>query len=166
MHNKNTRFMYIKEFEVRWSDLDANRHLANSSYVNFMSHTRMGFLTGLGLSHKHMVAHGLGPVVFYEHIYYFREVFPGPPIRVSLQLAGLAEDGRFFEFHHDFYDQKGTHMAHCEMMGAWIDLGTRKLTGLPEALLLKFNEVERPGHFRVLTREDTRKYAKQPKDLV
>jgi len=81
--------MYIKEFEVRWSDLDANRHLANSSYVNFMSHTRMGFLTGLGLSHKHMVAHGLGPVVFYEHIYYFREVFPGPPIRVSLQLAGL-----------------------------------------------------------------------------
>ena len=28
--------MYLKEFEVRWNDLDANRHLANSSYINFM----------------------------------------------------------------------------------------------------------------------------------
>ncbi len=158
--------MYIKEFEIRWSDLDANRHLANSSFINFMSHTRMSFLIGLGLDHKHLVSYGLGPVVFYEHIYYYREVLPGPPIRVSLQLAGLAEDGRFFEFHHDFYDQKGTHMAHCEMMGAWIDLNTRKLTALPEALLLRFDEVERPGNFRVLSREDTRKYAKQPKNLV
>jgi acyl-CoA thioester hydrolase len=158
--------MYIKEFEIRWSDLDANRHLANSAYINFMSHTRMSFLTEMDLSHRHLEEFGLGPVVFYEHIYYFREVFPGAPIRVSLQLAGLAEDGRFFEFHHDFYDQKGIHMAHCEMLGAWIDLKSRKLTALPEELQQKFDQMERPTGFRVLSREDTRKYAKQPKDLV
>jgi len=25
--------MYTKEFDIRWSDIDANRHLANSAYV-------------------------------------------------------------------------------------------------------------------------------------
>ncbi len=158
--------MYIKEFEIRWSDVDANRHLANSAYVNFMSHTRMSFLTEMGLSHLHLKDFNLGPVVFYEHIYYFREVLAGPPVKVSLQLAGMAEDGRFFEFHHDIYDHKGTHMAHCEMMGAWIDLKTRKITGLPEELRNKFERVERPEDFKVLTKENTRKYAKIPKDLV
>lgn len=44
--------MYSKQFEVRWSDLDANRHLANSAYMNFMSHTRMGFFNGKWLRSK------------------------------------------------------------------------------------------------------------------
>ncbi len=158
--------MYTKEFEIRWSDLDANRHLANSAYINFMSHTRMSFLTDLGLSHPHLKEYQLGPVVFYEHVYYFREIFPGPPVKVSLSLAGLSEDGRFFEFHHDFYDHRGRHMAHCEMMGAWIDLRSRKLTGLPQDLKQRMERVERPEGFRVLTKEDTRKYARKPKDLV
>jgi acyl-CoA thioester hydrolase len=30
--------MYLKEFEIRWSDVDANRHLANSAYLNYMAH--------------------------------------------------------------------------------------------------------------------------------
>jgi acyl-CoA thioesterase FadM len=42
--------MYFKEFEVRWSDLDGNMHLANSAYINFMSHTRMSFLLEQGIS--------------------------------------------------------------------------------------------------------------------
>ncbi len=158
--------MYIKEFEIRWSDLDANRHLANSAYVNFMSHTRLSFLTEIGFNLSYIQEYDIGPVVFHEHIYYFREILQGPPIRVSLQLAGLSEDGRFFEFHHDFYNYKGMHMAHCEMMGAWIDLKTRKLTGLPEVLKEPFELVERPASFKVLTKEDTRKYAKRPQDLA
>ena len=158
--------MYVKEFEIRWSDLDANRHLANSAYVNFMGHTRMSFLTELGLSHLQLKEHGLGPVVFYEHIYYFREIFPGPPVQVSLKVAGLSEDGCFFEFHHDVYNHKGIHMAHCEMMGAWIDLTSRKLTALPNDLMELFDKVERPEGFRTLTKADTRKYSKKPKDLV
>ena len=36
--------MYLKEFEIRWADLDANRHVANSSFVDMLSETRMSFL--------------------------------------------------------------------------------------------------------------------------
>ncbi len=158
--------MYMKSFEIRWSDLDANRHLANSAYINFMSHTRMAYLTEQGFSQKAMQQEQIGPVVFYEHMYYFREILAGPPIRVSLEVKGMSEDGMFFEFHHNFYDAKGRHMAHCEMMGAWIDLKTRKLTSLTNDLLSRFSAMEKAEEFRVLTREDTRKYFKRPKDLA
>ena len=76
--------MFFKEFEIRWSDTDANRHLANSAYINFMSHTRMAYLGLLGFNQKSMGAHNIGPVVFYEHVYYFKEAFPGMPVKVSL----------------------------------------------------------------------------------
>ncbi len=158
--------MYTKSFEIRWSDLDANRHLANSAYINFMSHTRMSYLIEHGFGHKTLQKEQIGPVVFYEHMYYFREIFAGRPIRVSLEVKGMSEDGMFFEFHHNFYDDAGRHMAHCEMMGAWIDLQTRKLTPLAEGQLERFDAMEKAEDFRWLTREDTRKYVKRPKDLV
>ena len=65
--------MYFKEFEIRWNDLDANKHLGNSSYVEFMSHARMSFLTDHGIGLDVMASFGLGPIVLYEHIYYFKE---------------------------------------------------------------------------------------------
>lgn len=158
--------MFTKEFEIRWSDVDANRHLANSAYINFMSHTRMSYLIEIGFGQEEMAKNNLGPVVFYEHIYYFKEVFPGKPVRVSLELKGLSEDGMYFEFAHNFYDTKGRNVAHCEMLGAWIDLRTRKLSQLPPALYQKFNSITKTDDFRVLTKEDTRKFDKRPKDLI
>jgi len=158
--------MYLKDFEIRWSDTDANRHLANSAYINFMSHTRMAFLMELGFNQKTMAEHEIGPVVFYEHVYYFKEAFAGKPIRVSMEVKGLSEDGKFFEFHHNFYDYKGRNFAHCEMMGAWVDLKTRNLTGLSDVFLDAFNKIEKAEGFKVLTKEDTRKFARTPKDLA
>jgi len=157
--------MYLKDFEIRWSDIDANRHLANSAYLNFMSHTRMAFLMQLGFDQKTLAQHEIGPVVFYEHMYYFKEAFPGRPIKVSMEVMGMSEDAKFFEFHHNFYDYKGRNFAHCEMMGAWMDLKTRNLTGLTNEFLKSFSGVEKGEGFRVLTKEDTRKFTKVPKDL-
>lgn len=157
--------MFLKEFEIRWSDMDANRHLANSSYINFMSHTRMAFLDANGLNLKTLAAIHISPVVFYEHVYYFKEAFAGKPIKVSLEMKGMSPDGMFFEFHHNFYDAKGRNFAHCEMMGAWINLNSRALTGLPEEILLQFDTLEKASDFKVLTKEDTRRFSKKPKDL-
>ncbi|PKA98058.1 acyl-CoA thioester hydrolase [Flavobacteriaceae bacterium MAR_2009_75] len=158
--------MYLKEFEIRWSDVDANRHLANSAYLNFMSHTRMAFLFELGFDQKTLAKNEIGPVVFYEHMYYFKEAFPGKPVQVSMEIMGMSEDAKFFEFHHNFYNHKGENFAHCEMMGAWMDLATRKLTGLTNEFLTSFSAAEKGEGFRVLTKEDTRKFARAPKDLV
>ncbi|MGI9553274.1 MAG: acyl-CoA thioesterase, partial [Aurantibacter sp.] len=114
---------------------------------------------------KLLEEHQIGPVVFYEHMYYFKEVFPGRPVRVSLEVVGMSEDGKFFEFNHNFYDSNGNNVAHCEMMGAWMSLETRGLISLPEELLKIFNTVERPKTFRILTKEDSRRFSKLPKNL-
>ena len=158
--------MYLKEFEVRWNDLDANRHLANSSYINFMSHTRLSYMMENGFGQNSMVTNNIGPVVFYEHMFYFREVFPGKPIRVSLQLKGISKNGMYFEFQHNFYNHEGENMARCNMMGGWIDLQTRKLRDLPNKHFLTLNELEKTGDFKNLTKDDTRKLKQFPQKLI
>ncbi|WP_046743293.1 acyl-CoA thioesterase [Kordia zhangzhouensis] len=157
--------MYFKEFDIRWSDLDANRHLANSAYINFMSHTRMGFLIENGFTQQQLAKHNIGPVVFYEHMYYFKEAFPGKPVKVSLEIAGLSEDGMFFEFVHNFYDIHGKNFASCEMMGAWIDLKTRQLIGLPNEFNTAIAKAPKSENFKILSKEDTRRFGKKPENL-
>lgn len=157
--------MYLKEFEIRWSDLDPNGHLANASYVNFMSHTRMSFMLENGFTPAELIKNNLGPVVFYEQIYYFKELFMGKPVKVSLELKGLSEDGMFFEFLHNIYDHTGRNCARSEMLGSWIDLKTRRLTFLPAELRQRLNDLPHTEDFRILTKEDTRSHGVVPKNL-
>lgn len=157
--------MYQKQFEIRWSDVDANSHLANSAYTNFMSHARMSFFSEYGFSLPEIQKHDLGPVVFYEHMYYFKESFIGDPITVTIEVSGLSEDGKFFMFEHNFYNHKGENLAYCEMQGGWIDLKTRRLCGLTEELLKLANKFPKSDSFKILTKEDTRKHGVKPKNL-
>jgi acyl-CoA thioester hydrolase len=126
----------------------------------------MSFLLEIGFNQKTMSQNNIGPVVFHEHVYYFKEAFLGKPVKVSLELVGLSEDGMFFEFHHNFYDGNGKNFAHCQIMGAWLDLRTRTLTRLGNEFLEAFNKVPKGDGFKVLTKEDTRKFSVRPKDLV
>ncbi|MCB0457562.1 MAG: acyl-CoA thioesterase [Flavobacteriaceae bacterium] len=157
--------MYTKQFEIRWSDVDSNLHLRNSAYVDYMSHTRMSYFQDHGFSQNKLQKMHLGPVALYEHMYYFKEVFPGKPIQVSLQLKGVSEEGTFFSFLHNFYDSEGKNLARCEMMGAWIDLNTRKLTQPPHEIWDFLEEIDKTKDFKVLTKEDTRKFGLKPQDL-
>lgn len=158
--------MYKKQFEIRWSDVDANGHLANSAYTNFMSHARMSFFSEQGFSMPEIMKHNIGPVVFYEHMYYFKESFIGTPITVTIEVSGLSEDGMLFMFEHNFYNHKGENLAYCEMQGAWIDLKARKLTGLPDELLQLAHTFPKSENYKVLTKEDTRKNGVRPKNMT
>jgi acyl-CoA thioester hydrolase len=158
--------MYTKKFEIRWNDLDANKHLGNSAYIEFMSHTRMSFLTEYGVGIDVMESFNLGPIVFYEHIYYFKEVLLGKPLTVSLEIQGHSEDGRFVMIKHNFYDENGSNLAYGEILFSWIDLKTRKLGKIPKELLLKIENFPRSRAFKILTKEDIRKHGKRPVDLA
>ena len=157
--------MYKKQFEIRWSDVDANGHLANSAYTNFMSHARMSFFGEHGFSMPEIRKHNIGPVVFYEHMYYFKESFIGAPITVTIEVSGLSADGMLFKFEHNFYNEKGDNLAYCEMQGAWIDLKKRKLTELPDVLLVLANSFPKSDSFKILTKADTRSHGILPKPL-
>ncbi|MEZ4875017.1 MAG: thioesterase family protein [Flavobacteriaceae bacterium] len=157
--------MYTKQFEIRWSDVDSNLHLRNSAYVDFMSHTRMSYFQDKGFSQNKLYQLQLGPVALYEHMYYFKEVFPGRPIEVSLQLKGVSKEGTFFCFVHNFYNEEGKNLARCEMMGAWIDLKTRKLTAPPHEVWDFLEDINKTHDYKTLTKEDTRRFGQVPIDL-
>lgn len=151
--------------DIRWSDIDANRHLANSAYMNFMSHARLNYMKESGIGQKTLEKHNLGPIAFYENIFYFREVLPEETLYVSVELKGLSADGMFFEFIHNIYNEEGQNKASCEMMGAWMNMKTRRLTALPQELVNLFSNLKRSDDFKVLTQEDTRKFGQKPKDI-
>jgi|SRR5699024_1376513 len=157
--------MYFKEFEIRWSDVDANMHLRNSAYIDYMSHTRMRFLQENGLGFTEFAAMGLGPIALYEQMFYFKEAFPDQKIRVSVELNGISEDGMFFEFVHNFYDEKNRNLARALMGGAWLDMKTRRLATLPKEYLEKINDIKKTADFKILTKEDTRRFNQLPRDL-
>lgn len=157
--------MYTKQFEIRWDDVDANRHLRNSAYADYMSHTRMSYFESMGFGQKMLLKLNMGPVALYEHMYYFKEVFPGKPITVSLELKGISEDGVFFSFIHNFYNNDGKNIARCEMLGAWIDMQTRKLTSPPPELWKFLETIDKTSDFKFITKEDTRRFGQVPVDL-
>jgi len=157
--------MYEKQFEIRWSDVDANGHLANSAYTNFMSHARMSFFTDHGFTFSELKKRAIGPVVFYEHTYYFKESFLGEPITVSIEMSGLSANMMFFRFEHNFYNSNGKNLAFSEMQGAWMNLKSRKLTRLPDDLKDLVNQFPKTKEFKILTKADMRKGGVMPMDL-
>ena len=158
--------MYFKEFEVRWNDLDANKHLGNSTYIEYMSHTRMSMLSENGMGVAVLAKHDLGPIALYEHIHYFKEIRLGKPIRVSLELAGHTKDVRFVKFYHNFYDLEGKHLAHGEILFSFIQLSSRKLGILPDKFKEKLMKFPKSDTFKILTKEDTLGHGKVAKDLI
>ena len=68
-------------------------------------------------------------------------------------------------FYPNFYDENGQNFASCEMMGGWIDLKERKLTGLPPEMVENLDSLTHTDDFKVLTKEDTRKHGRKPQDI-
>ncbi len=139
---------FLKEFEIRWSDVDANRHLGNFAYINMMSHTRMSLMDRIGFGHHAMKQNGIGPILFREEIHYFKEVLPGTPIRVSAALKRVSEDFKFFSFEHRFYTNNGENVAYGEITGSWMSLSGRKLATPPGKLIEAFGEIPKSSDFR------------------
>lgn len=148
---------FVKSFDIRWNDLDPNRHVANTTFLALMTETRMSYLTSHGFGLKDMARYNIGPVIFTEEIHYLREVHANERVHVDMELVGLSEDGRFFRFAQHLYNNDGDISAYFEVTGAWMDLGSRKLIAPPEELMSKVGEVPKSDHFRTLTNEDTRR---------
>jgi acyl-CoA thioester hydrolase len=111
-----------------------------------------------------MAKHNIGPAVFNEHIHFFKESVQGK-IRVSFELGGASEDGMFFKFIHNFYDESGKNLAYAEMKGGWMDLNERKLIPLPKEMLVGIRNAPKSDDFMVLTKKDMRVPGISPKDL-
>ena len=156
--------IYNHKHEVRWSDIDANRHLANSSYVQYCAQTRMAFMTKHKMGVAQLNRWGIGPVILHERYSFFKEVYADQEVIVSLEISGSSEDASIYQFTHKFYLPDGTHCATAEATGVWIDMMLRKTTTPPDDILVVMNDFK-TENTKLLSREDIKALPFRPENV-
>ena len=141
---------FEEHFTPRWADLDANRHLRNSVFSEFATHTRFRLLEAHGFPQSAFESLRFGPVMFREEIRYRREVLFGDRVAVNVLFAGLSEDGSQWRVRQEVTRADGKQAAVLTIEGAWIHLDTRKLVPPPPELLRVIQKLPRTSDFEPL----------------
>ena len=146
------------------TDLDPNWHVANHAYKKYAADTRVSFFSELKLDKDKFNNLNIGPVLFYEHMHYYKEIMMGVEFSINVEIDGYSDDGRFFTLFQNFYDMKGNHLAHLDLAFGIMDTKKRKLISMPNDSFEIFKEGPKSETFRIITKEDLRKYGKFPKN--
>lgn len=157
---------YFAETTVRWSDLDANMHLANASYMNFTSFARIEFLRKCGITLKDFAHFKFGPAVLREEISFFREAHEGQQIMISVVVSGNSGNGEIFEFEHNMYDKNtGVHLAYSRVFGLWFSTADRKRIPPPDEIQNKLMANIDPEKMRLLSFRDLKELPVHQKNI-
>ncbi|MCJ8165081.1 thioesterase family protein [Pontibacter sp. E15-1] len=131
----------IYEGKVMWSHLDINMHMRHSAYADFAAQARIAVLDSLGLNFAVFQELKVGPILFREELVYLREVGINENIKVTIELFKSRPDGSRWSIRHIVYREDGIRAAVVTVDGAWLDVEKRKLTVLPQDLVLKFSNL-------------------------
>lgn len=118
---------FLKEFEVKWADVDANRHMRHTAYNDYAVHMRVKVLESVNLSMSRLEAWGIGPILFREEVLFHREVGMEGNITMNVSLIKARKDGSRWSFNHEMFRADGIKAATITVDGAWLDLKKRKL---------------------------------------
>ncbi|MDZ7716405.1 MAG: thioesterase family protein [Balneolaceae bacterium] len=123
---------YSKTYEVRWSDMDPNRHMRHSVYNDYAAQTRVGMFADFDLSITEIGCLGFGPVLFREETQFLREIDLLEIIRVTCTLTKMRRDGSHWSFLHEIFKEGEDDIKAAQIVvdGAWLNLDSRKL-GMP-----------------------------------
>jgi acyl-CoA thioester hydrolase len=138
---------YFKEFEFRWSDVDANQHVMHSKYYEAAAHCRMSFLNERGITMELLKSLSIGPILFREECSFRKEIYGGEIISVSFQLTKAKRDGSRFSTIHEFKKIDGSLAATLHADLAWIDTTKRKLTTPPANVMDMMEDAPKHAEF-------------------
>jgi len=142
--------MYEKKLMAGWGDMDFNAHMRNTAYLDKSADIRMIFFSEHGFPMSEFSRLRLGPVIQKDEIEYFREVNLLDELKVTLSIAGLAEDGSRWIIRNEFFRPDGKLAARVTSAGGWLDLSARKLVAAPAGLLATMKELSRSSDFQEL----------------
>ncbi len=126
--------LFEKVFEIRWADCDANQHMRHSAYSDLCAHTRIGFLAEIGMTPQWFKENGIGPVLFKEETEYFREVFMGEQVRVTVETGEPTGSTKSVSIVNKVYKPSGELAAQHQVIVGWMDVKKRKVVELPEKI--------------------------------
>ena len=136
-------------FDVRWADIDANRHMRHSAYYDYAAHLRVQLLKNIGVDIITLSELKIGPVLFREEAIFMREIGIDDTIRVNVKLKRAREDASRWTFIHEIRKTDDTIAATVTVDGAWFDLKKRKLIALPDNFLLTFLDIAKTDDFEL-----------------
>lgn len=138
-----------KEFEVKWADLDPNRHMRHSAYNDYAAHMRLKILQEAGLDIPTLESLKMGPILFREETKYLREVGMQGNITLTAALLKSRSDGSRWSFLHEMFRADGIKAAIITVDGAWMDLVKRKLTAPPAEITELFLSMPKAEGFEL-----------------
>jgi acyl-CoA thioester hydrolase len=141
--------VYEKTLYAGWGDMDFNSHMRNTAYLDKSADVRMMFFAENGFPMAEFVRRTLGPVIARDELEYFKEVRLLQPLRVTLAVAGLSEDGSSWSMRNEFH-REGKLSARVTSEGGWLDLETRRLVVPPAELLAALRTLARTEDFQPL----------------
>ncbi|MBS1952058.1 MAG: hypothetical protein OJF59_000999 [Cytophagales bacterium] len=122
--------------QIRWSDIDQNRHLRHSAYYDYGALARITLFTQHGLTSSKLEEFQIGPILFREEAVFKREIKFEDKIAIDTVLLKSLPDFSRWSIRHHLTKEDGTLAAIISMDGAWIDLTKRKLA-IPNATIQK-----------------------------
>jgi acyl-CoA thioester hydrolase len=142
---------YTQNIQIRWADIDANRHLRHSVYYDFAASMRMFVLSSGGLTTKKLEEFAIGPILFREEAIFKREILLEDKITLTVELVKTTEDFGRWSLRHQFIKSDGTVAALLTIDGAWIDLNKRKLAVPNEFIRHIFEGFPKSSDFELVT---------------
>jgi acyl-CoA thioester hydrolase len=111
----------------------------------------MMFFSENGFPVEEFIRRKIGPVIRKDEVEYFKEIQLLEELRVTLAIAGLAEDGSRFVIRNEFWRADENVAAKVTSAGGWLDRTVRRLVAPPDALLAALRSLERTDDFQVLS---------------
>jgi acyl-CoA thioester hydrolase len=139
---------FIKEIQVRWSDLDPNVHLRHSVYYDWGALSRIEFLYAHGLTANLMQQLHFGPILFREECVFKKEIRLGDKVTIGLKLLKSRKDYSRWTIQHDIIKNDGIVSAILTVDGAWLDTAKRKLAIPPEQVSGVFSQMPVDENFQ------------------
>jgi len=141
---------YSKVIQIRWADIDANRHLRHSAYYDYGAMLRVLYLSENGLDSKKLEELQIGPILFREEAVFKREIKLEDVITVDVELTKATENFSRWSLRHNFVKADGTLAAIISIDAAWMDLIKRKLTVPDEGIQRIFDKTPRSPDFQLI----------------
>ena len=142
--------IFEKYFEVGWRDVDANGHVANTSYVEFAVDLRVAFFASCGFPPQNFLKYGFGPVIKSDFVEYFRELMMLEKFRVTIENGGFSDDGSRFRVVNNIYKQDDVPAARITSIGGWLSLTERKLVVPSETIKKAWHSLPKTDDFEAL----------------
>lgn len=124
------------QFTVRWDEVDLNGHLRHTGYGAMCAEARVRTFAAAGMGIDRDSIATAAPILLREELVYRKEVMLGEEVTVTSAISEDPESaGKRWIIEHEVIKATGEVACKVTVLGAWINLDTRKLTMPPSEII-------------------------------